>query len=442
MLNKLYNKHRQTGQHFLWRTLQIVSKQGTSALIFFIAAGYLSPEEFGIFSYLMAVIGLLMILCDFGFSAAISRFVTEYEVTKSEKLAKTLFSISVVVIGISAFISILVVCLGRRLFDENHRYVIYLLPCLFLMPLAGICDGIYRGLKQFKKLALVSSCVGVVSLAASFFLVSRFFLVGAILSQSVLYLLMTGALFASQRGFKIGFDRAIVSEVAKYAFVLGITSIAYFLYSRIDILILKQFDYVEEIGYYEIINKVFQMLLIPFAILGQVVAPNTVKYAATDNFAEIKAKLKKYIALCLTIGVVLGIALRFAIPPALRSILPQYHTREFMLIMNILLILLPFKMLGACMNQGFIVPAGFAKILAVTVGIGGVLNVVFDYICIDYFGYTGVFWVTLVIHSLSITTVTGYFLFAVHSRDGCRLDQVSNSVGGVLDMGSGDDLGD
>lgn len=416
MLNKLYNKHKQTGQHFLWRTLQIISKQGTSCLIFFIAVKYLSFEKLGILAYLTAVVGFLTILCDFGFSAAVSRFVAEYEVKKSEKLSKTMFSISLIVVGISAFISILVVLLGRWVFDENYRYILYLLPCLFLMPLTGILDGIYRGTKQFKKLALISSAVGIVSLAISFFLVSRFYLLGAILSQSVLYLLMAGALFASQRNFKIGFDKTIVAEVGKYAFVLGITSVAYFLYSRVDILILKQFDYVEEIGYFEIINKVFQILLIPFAILGQVIAPNTVKYATTNNFAEIKRKLNKYIALCLTIGVALGASLYFGIPPVLRSVLPQNNIAEFILIMNILLTLLPFKMLGACLNQGFIVPAGYAKIMAVTTGIGGIVNVILDYIFIDLYGYTGVFWATLLIHSINTSLVTVYFWLQLNAR--------------------------
>ncbi len=199
MLERLYNKHKQTGQHFLWRTLQITSKQGTSALIFFIAVKYLSPEDLGNLGYLTAVIGILLILCDFGFSSAISRFVTEYKVKKSDKLGKILFSISIVTIGMSTFISAIVVLLGGGIFKENYRYVLYLLPCLFLMPLTSIVDGVYRGLKQFRKLALISLIVGIFSLAASFLLVSRYLLIGAILSQSILYFLMAAALFAFQK---------------------------------------------------------------------------------------------------------------------------------------------------------------------------------------------------------------------------------------------------
>ena len=393
------------------------SKQGTACLIFFIAAKFLSPEGFGDFGYLMAVVGLLIIICDFGFSTAVSRFVAECKFKESDKLNNILFSISIVTIGISTFISVIVVLLGSRVFEENYQYVLCLLPYLFLMPLTSIADGVYRGLKQFKKLALISLIVGIFSLAASFLLISRYRLIGAVLSQNILYFLMAAALFAFQKNFTIRFDKGIVAEVTRYALVLGIASVAYFLYSRVDILILKQFGYVVEIGYYEIVNRIFYMLIIPFAILGQVIAPNTVEYATANNFSEIKAKLKKYAAFCLGIGLILSVSLHFGIPPALQGVLPQHHTPQFLMIMNILLILLPFKVFGTCLNQGFIVPAGYAKTMALAAGIGGILNVIFDYICIDRFGYIGVFWVTLVIHSLSIVTVATYFLFAVERED-------------------------
>ncbi|MBN2270763.1 MAG: oligosaccharide flippase family protein [Sedimentisphaerales bacterium] len=440
MFKKLYNTHKRTGRDFLWRALQMVGKQGVPCLIFFIAAKFLSPESFGDFSYLMAVVGLLIIICDFGFSTAVSRYVAEYNFRQSEKLNNILFSISIVSIGISTFISAVIVLLGGRVFKDNFRYILCLLPYLFLMPLTSIADGMYRGLKQFKKLALISIIVGGFSLAASFFLISRYLLIGAILSQIILYFLMAVALFAFQRNLKIRFDKGIFAEVARYAIVLGIAGVAFFLYTRVDILILKQFGYVVEIGYYEIVNRIFQMLIIPFAILGQVVAPNTVKYATANDFAEIRSKLKKYAAFCLGIGLVLGVCLHFGIPPALQTVLPQHHTAQFLMIMNILLVLLPFKVFGTCLNQGFIVPAGYAKITAVATGAGGLLNVVLDYIFIDCFGYIGVFWATLLIHSLSIVAVTACFLYAIRRKDPQRRIRDSQNIPGGIGTLDRDDF--
>jgi len=412
---KIYKKHKPTFYNFFWRSLQIFSKHGVGFFIFFISAKYLTPEVFGTLNFLMAIIALLMLFCDFGLSMAISKFVTEYNTKGSEKINSILFSASVTSLAISAVISALVLIAGKSVLKENYRYVTFLLPYLFLMPLTSIVDGVYRGLKQFKSLALITSLVGVFSLAISFVLISRFYLVGAIASQNILYLLLAVSLFAFQKTLKPRFDKAVLKEVAKYAFVLGISSVAYFLYTKIDILILKQFGYIVEIGYYGIINKLFMLIVFPFIILGQVIAPNTTAYITLKDFAEIKRKFKRYLILCITLGLAITIFLYFALPVLLKTFLPEYHTAEFVLILNIMLALLTFKLWGAIHTQGFIIPAGFGKITAIVTSIGGILNVIFDYVFINLLGFVGVFWVTLVIHSLNIVAITIYFYLKIKS---------------------------
>ncbi len=420
MIQKTYTRHKETVHNFFWHSLQLTGKQGVVFVIFFIAAKFLTPEKFGIFNYMMAVIGLLMLLCDFGLSLGISKFVTEHKARQSEKLNTILFSVSIVVIIISALISAIVVLFGSRIFGDNYKYVLYLLPYLFLMPLTGIAEGIYKGLKEFKKLSLITCIVGIFSLVVSVFLISRFYLIGAILAQNVLYLLLTVFLYTFQKTFKLRFDKAVLVQIVKYTAVLGISGVAYFLYSKVDILILKQFGFVVEIGYYEIVNKVFLLLFVPFAILGQVIAPNTTKYITVKDFTEIKNKLKKYAILCFSAGAALGILLYFAIPTLLKSFLPAYYSAAFLTIMTIMLVLLPFKVWGACSSQGFIIPAGLAKITAITTAIGGILNVILDYVFINLIGFVGVFWVTLVIHSTNICVSSLYLWWKINLLEAKR----------------------
>lgn len=415
MLKKLYNKHRETLHNFSWRCLQIFGKHGVVFFIFFIAAKLLQPEDFGLFNYLRAVIILLTIFCDFGLSYAISKFTAEYEFLKSEKLNRLLFSASIFVAIIAATISAVIVFTGGIFFKENYRYIVLFLPYLFLMPLTSVIDGFYRGLKQFKKLAIISSIVGGVSVFISFILINRFYLVGAIIAQNIMYLLFVLFLYAFQRKLRFQFDISALAEVLKYAMVVGIGMVANFLYSRVDILILKQFGFVVEIGYYGIINSIFMMLFIPFGMLGQVIAPNTTRHVTAGNFGEIRNKLKKYAGLCIPAGVILSMSLHFAVPVALKTALPNYYTANLLLIMNILLLLLPFKVWSAVLNQGFVAPAGFAKISTIATLVGGVLNVVLDYVFIDMFGFVGVFWVTLGIHSLNILTITVYFYIKINA---------------------------
>jgi O-antigen/teichoic acid export membrane protein len=409
MISVLYNRHKETLENFSWRSLQMFSRYGVMAIIFFVAAKLLSPEEFGLLNYLRTVFFLLMIFCDFGLSYAVSKFVTEYKVGRSAKLNSIAFTIVIFSIGIAALISATVFILGDTIFKENYRYILCFLPYLFLMPLTEILDGIYRGLKEFKKLALISFIVGLVSIGISLLLIIRYRLTGAIWSINIMYLLLFIPLCGFQKNFRFEFDKSVLVEVLKYAIVLGIGNIGGFLYARVGILILKQFGFVTEIGYYGLLDNIFQFVFLPFGILGQVIAPNTTAYVTLKNIAEIKSKLKKYAAFCATTGLVLCAAIYFGIPVIIKIIFPDYNTAGFFLIMNILILLVPFYIWGAVLNQGFVAPAGLAKISVITTLIGGVVNLILGYIFIGLFGFAGVFWAMLGVHSASIIIITAYF---------------------------------
>ena len=73
-----------------------------------------------------------------------------------------------------------------------------------------------------------------------------------------------------------------------------------------------------------------------------------------------------------------------------------------LLIFKILMLLLPFKIWGVVFVHGFATPSGFARIVTTWTFIGGVLNIILDYVSIRFLGFIGVFLVTLVVHSFTI----------------------------------------
>lgn len=413
MIDGLYKRHKETVHNFFWRNLQMFGRYGVSAVIFFAAAKLLSPEDFGLLNYLRTVFFLLMIFCDFGLSYAVSRFVTEYKVSGSEKLHRVTFTIVVFSVSIAALISAGVILFGKPIFKANYIYILCFLPYLFLLPLTDILDGVYRGLKEFKKLAVISTIVGVVSIGISLFLINRYLLVGAIWSLNVMYLLLLLSLCGFQRNFRFEFDRTVLVEVLKYAVLLGIGAVTGFLYTRVSILILGQFGYVVEVGYFGLIDSVFQLLFLPFGMLGQVIAPNTTAYITVGNIAEVKYKVRKYLVLCAVAGVAMSVLLYFCAPVIVKTFLPKYCTANFILIMNILILLVPFSVWGSLFNQGFVVAAGMAKIYLVISLVGGILNVILNYIFVSLFGFVGIFWVTVGLAALSTTAASVYFYIRI-----------------------------
>ena len=184
-----YLLNKETLNNFFWRSLQIFGKQGITFFIFIICAFLLPPFEFGVYNYILAIIYFLIMFGDFGISTSVSKYVAEYSLTDKNKLKNVLFSSGILIFGLTIIITVLTVLFGEFYLKENYIYILYLLPMLFLSPMTSLYDGIYRGLKKFKELAIISTIVGIISIFMIYFLIINFGLLGALIAQSLFYLM-------------------------------------------------------------------------------------------------------------------------------------------------------------------------------------------------------------------------------------------------------------
>jgi O-antigen/teichoic acid export membrane protein len=270
-------------------------------------------------------------------------------------------------------------------------------------------DGIFRGLKKFKELALLSMSVGLFLVVFIYFLIQKYGLIGALISQSLFYFLLVFSLSLAYGKTRFQFDKKLMRTIFNYSLTIGFSSIAYFLYSRVDILILGHYGYVEEIGYYELINKGFELMFLPFALLAQVISPNMTSYFAKKDYLKVRTKLSFFMKTVIPVSLVIALLFYYLFPLFIKKFLFEYYVEEMLIAVFILSFLVPAKIWGVFQTQCFIVATGFARIIAITTLIGGILNVIFDIVFILWIGFTGVFWVTLAIHTLSIIVVSIWF---------------------------------
>src|SRR3989339_1979664 len=107
LIHKHYQRHKETIHNFIWRSIQIGAKQGITFLIFILCAKLLSPYDFGIYNYALAIVFLLIIFGDFGISTATSKYVAEYNVTDKKKLKAVLFNSGIIILGLTILITVL-----------------------------------------------------------------------------------------------------------------------------------------------------------------------------------------------------------------------------------------------------------------------------------------------------------------------------------------------
>jgi O-antigen/teichoic acid export membrane protein len=405
MIKTLFNDHRETILNVFWRGLQLAVKDGVSFLIFILAAKLLNPYDFGVYNYVLAVIFFLILFGDFGISVAASKYVAEYQATDPEKLKYVLFNSGLVILALTILVTAGTLLFGRHFLQDKYLYVLYTLPMIFLAPMTSLYDGIYRGLKKFRQLALLSTWVSVISLGFIYFLIRQFGLTGAILAQNLYYLFLFLTLAFCYRDFLFKINREILKSVGYYALIIGIIHMSAFLYTRVDILVLGSFDLIVEIGYYEIVNKVLMLMQLPFLVYAQVQAPNIVASYCREGSPVILRKLTSYITYATAISLLLSVLLGLVMPWVLRRFLTEYYLPDVIRILYLFLFLFIFQNVSNLVGNTFIISTGHARINMINIIVFGILNLILDILLVRHYGYMGIAYAKLlvvILGSLSI----------------------------------------
>ena len=391
-----YRTNKETIHNFIWRSIQTFGKQGITFLIFILCAKLLTPYDFGIYNYVLAIVFFLIIFGDFGISTATSKYVAEYNVTDKNKLKSVLFNSGIIILGLTIIISVLTLIIGPSYLKEKYIYVLWLLPLIFLAPMTSLYDGIYRGLKRFKKLAIISLIVGFFSLSFVYILIKTYGLFGAIIAQNLFYLILFVALALGYREFHFKWNKEVMKEVGSYSFVFGIAVIGYYLFSRIDILILGHYGYINEIATYELINKFIAIILLPFSIFGQIIAPDIASRYALKDKEYIFKSYKKYLIIFLACGILVTLLFLLIFPTGVNLFFNNYYNSSLFKILIPCLLLLALSIFNSPINAGIVVSTGHAKLMTYLNVWMGLANIILALILLNIIGYIGVIYATLI----------------------------------------------
>ncbi len=402
----IVKKHIVSIENLFWRFLQVAGKQGVSFTIFFITGYFLSSSEFGIYNYIFSVIFIFLLISDFGIAISTSKYVTEKKSINDISYKNIFISILLVMIILSFISSFILLFLNRFILKEYKIYTNYLVFLLFLIPLTSLNDGIYRGLKRFKILSIVSLFSGAITILSSIFLIKLYGITGALLSNVILYLANFIILtLCNLENISLKIDKKIIISILKYSILIGIANLGIYLFTKADIFILGQYGFLSEISYFEISNKLFMLLSIPFTVFSDVLAPNVVNNNILDKANIIKSKFKIYVIISFIIGIIISVLLYFFIPFIINVFYSQYNVNLFYVFFNSMLIILPFRIVGSILVNGFLIPLNFAYLTTVNNVIFGVINIILNIIFIYLFGAIGVVISTVLLGILSILSI-------------------------------------
>jgi len=397
---QIFHTRKSHIENYIWRALQLGSRQGVVFLILFISAKLLTPEELGIYTYTIAFGFLFSLFADFGISKAVSKFVAEFNISDPEKVNAIFFYAALTLFSIIVILTFLFISFEKEIVGKNYIYIKYLLPLFFFLPFSSLYDGIYLGLKKFKILAVIALIAGAISVTATYFLISKYRLVGTFLALDLYYFLLFILFAVSYKNYSFTIDKKLFAVIWKYSIIIGISGLGHFLYSKANVIILGKFNYFVEAGYYELIDKIFMLFTFGVLIFGQVIAPKVTELYTEKQYNLLFSYFKKIITAVFILGVIISLILFFISPIFMKFFLSKYLTENFSLMFNLLLIHLPLVFISSCIAQPFVIGTGFAKYSLITIP-SGILNIIISIILVRNFGFVGVVYGVLVISIIS-----------------------------------------
>jgi len=388
---------------FLWRLTQVLFKQGTTAIMFFIATYFLTKEDMGVYAYVSSMLLLLALFTDFGISTSTSRYVALYNSEDKEKVKRIFFNVSLVILVATVVVLVIFIFLKDILSVQYPDYLLLTLPMIFIYPMTSLMDGIYRGLKEFKKLALFTILNSVVGIGGAYLLVTNFGLNGTVVAPLLYFSSYLIILLIAYRGYQFVLDRKIVKDVTTYAMYFGIAALGHYLFSKMNVLILGSQNLLEEVAVYELLNKINTELLLPFIVLGQILAPNVVEDFSKKRFENIQKQFRKNLVLTLLAAIIflpLSILITFV---AVNLFFPIYSGDILQSLLLPVALTFSTAVPVVVINTGMITSTGHGKLMAIQNIITGIVNVLLNLFIIKSHGYIAVVWVTFAVQLISNT---------------------------------------
>jgi O-antigen/teichoic acid export membrane protein len=277
--------------------------------------------------------------------------------------------------------------------------------------MTSLYDGVYRGLKKFKQLSIISIVVGIFSVPIVYYFVKFHGLIGALIAQNIFYLLFLISLGLGYKELCFKIHKPVFKEIGKYSFIYGLAILGNYLFIRSGIIILGHYNYMEEIATYELLHKIFTIILLPFSFLGQVIAPNFTELSAKRDFFKIYSYLKSYTIYFFFIGLLVGGILYFIMPYIIMIFLNNYYNLLLLEIFPFALIILITNIWASTIDAGILVPTGYANLMAKFYIILGIFGTLLSLILVKFFNYMGVIYSFTVCNILMVVCLRiSYFI--------------------------------
>jgi PST family polysaccharide transporter len=349
---------------------------------------YLGPEQFGVFSYSMAFVGLFGVVSNLGLDSIVVREVIRYPNSANQILGTT-FLLRQASAFVTALVAIAVIFVIRPDDPIAHTLVGILVVASFFNTFP--IDVWFQAQVESKHVVWAKNAAYVLMCAGRFALIQmKAPLVAFAWAALVEIVLSTAAQvvvyqFKHRALQKWRFDVSWAKTLLKESWPLIISGMVIIIYMRIDQLMLGQMTTAKEVGIYSAAVKISEMwYFVPGAVISSVF-PSIVQ--SRENPKLYHSRLQKLFNLMTLFAYAVALPLTF-ISSWLVSILYGAQFLEAAPILSLHVWTGVFVSLGMARGP-YLITEGLTRFSALTSTGGAIINIVLNYFLIPAYGAVG-----------------------------------------------------
>lgn len=350
----------------------------------------LGVEQYGIFSFVLNIIGYLQVVVEYGFAMSATRKVAKNE---NERIIDKLFTLvllcRIILFALSMFVVWIYISFASSNVQQNNCMLIlsatlfgYCIQLTWLFQ--GKQDMIYNAVVTMLSRSISLICVFLfVKKSSDIFIYCIIYALGPIIGNVV-------SIFIAKRKYDIRLVRISFLEVLnefKDGWYVFTTQFSSKVFSAIGVTFLGVFGTQYDVGIFSALQKIPYVLTIAWLPISQVLYPITSQHfikSFNDGYNYVK-KISKYfvcffafaiIAICLCAKQITQIAFGY-----------DYSTYYYLLFPQLLQIL--FAIINNFMGIQILLAAGLDKIYAKCFYYGLIMNILLNYIVIKKFRVNG-----------------------------------------------------
>ena len=407
--------------------LSLTALQGINTLVPLLAFPYLvrvlGIEQFGLFSFVMAIMLYAEIITDYGFDLSATKHIST-SVDNQKKIDEIFSSVIMIksVMALLFFLFLLFLITFVDKFSENASLYVYAYGLIVGQVLFPV--WFFQGIEKMRYITILNAVSKIIFAVAIFifvnveedlYLVFLFYSLGS---------MVAGALAFNIAVKKFGVSFSLQSKETylyylKDAWYIFTSRVAVQLYQSINVIVLAFFVSNTVVGYYAIVEKIVRAGGSIIVSLPKAVYPHLAKVYKRSVSEFYMRNMQLSLALFMVMAPIAGLVYYFA-PEILSIFTGGEPSEEIVTLLHILAPLLAITVFGSQFTNVLVI-LNETKLLNNIVVIAGLVNAALVFGVIHYFSVEGLAWLNIFIIGFVIIATKAYYIFFKFRKRDLRL---------------------